>query len=240
MPLPLNSSAHLHDTNAQARYHMIEQQIRPWNVLDEQVLELLDQVRREDFVPPEHASLAFMDLEIPLQGTPDEAVDKGWCMLAPRVEARMLQDLQLKSTDRVLEIGAGSGHMAALLAAMAKEVVSLEIEPELAEMARENLLGAGVENVRVIQADGADSASVQDVAPEQFDAIVLSGSVAQVPQFLIDKLADGGRLGAIVGQLPVMCFTLLTKNGQQVQTLQPWDLVAARLANFDEPSRFNF
>jgi protein-L-isoaspartate(D-aspartate) O-methyltransferase len=119
MNLPLNSLPEHHSAQAHARYNMIEQQIRPWNVLDEEVLALLGKVRRENFVPPEHAGLAFMDLEIPLVASADEAAANGWCMLAPRIEARMLQDLQIKPTDRVLEIGAGSGYMAALLAAQA-------------------------------------------------------------------------------------------------------------------------
>jgi protein-L-isoaspartate(D-aspartate) O-methyltransferase len=237
MNLPLNRLAEQHgDPQAQARYHMIEQQIRPWNVLDEEVLQRLDTVRRESFVPPEHASLAFMDLEIPLLGTAEEAAAKGWCMLAPRIEARVLQDLKIQPTDRVLEIGAGSGHMAALLASLAKEVVSLEIVPELAEMARENLLSAGVTNAEVKLADGATAAA----ALGQFDVIVLSGSVAQVPEALVAQLKDGGRLGAIIGYLPMMRFTLVRKNGHQVETTQPWDVVTARLANFEEPSRFSF
>ncbi|WP_280191965.1 protein-L-isoaspartate O-methyltransferase family protein [Delftia sp. PS-11] len=237
MNLPLNRLAEQQsDPQAAARYHMIEQQIRPWNVLDENVLALLGKVRRENFVPPEHASLAFMDLEIPLAGTPEEAAAKGWCMLAPRIEARVLQDLKIQPTDRVLEIGAGSGHMAALLAGLAREVVTLEIVPELAEMARENLLGAGISNVEVKQADGAKAAA----ALGQFDVIVLSGSVAQVPEALLAQLRDGGRLGAIVGHLPMMRFTLVKKNGQQLQTVQPWDVVTARLSHFEEPSRFTF
>ncbi len=236
MNLPLNSLPEQHSAQAHARYNMIEQQIRPWNVLDDEVLSLLGKVQRENFVPPQHAGLAFMDLEIPLAGTPEEAAAKGWCMLAPRIEARMLQDLKIRPTDRVLEIGAGSGHMAALLASLAKEVVTLEIVPELAEMARENLLGAGITNAEVKLADGSTAAA----ALGQFDVIVLSGSVAQVPQSLLAQLNDGGRLGGIVGQLPMMRFTLVTRKGSQFETQQPWDVVTARLANFEEPSRFTF
>ncbi len=118
MNMPLNTSANISDPIEQARYNMIEQQIRPWNVLDADVLELLAVVHREDFVPPACRSMAFMDIEIPLLGTDaEEAVRLGHSMLQPRVEARILQDLQIKPTDRVLEIGAGSGYMAALLAA---------------------------------------------------------------------------------------------------------------------------
>ena len=130
MNLPLNTSANTSDPVAQARYNMIEQQIRPWNVLDADVLELLSVVRREDFVPAAYRSLAFADIEVPLLGNDaEEAVRQGHSMLQPRVEARILQDLRVQPTDRVLEIGAGSGYMAALLAHRAERVVSLEINP---------------------------------------------------------------------------------------------------------------
>ncbi len=236
MNMPLNTSANTSDPVAQARYNMIEQQIRPWNVLDMDVLELLAVVRREEFVPPAYRSLAFMDIEVPLLGSDaEEAVRLGHSMLQPRVEARILQDLLIKPTDRVLEIGAGSGYMAALLAARAQQVVTLEILPELAEMARENLLSAGVQNVEVRLADGANGA-----ADGPFDVIVLSGSVAEVPSALLSQLRDGGRLGAIVGNDPVMCFTLTRRTGERFETTSPWDTIAPRLAGFREPSGFTF
>ncbi|HVL43614.1 MAG TPA: protein-L-isoaspartate O-methyltransferase [Acidovorax sp.] len=237
MNLPLNTSANTSDPVAQARYNMIEQQIRPWNVLDADVLDLLAVVRREDFVPPAYRSLAFMDIEVPLLGDDaEEAVRLGHSMLQPRVEARILQDLQVKPTDRVLEIGAGSGYMAALLAARAERVVSLEIHPELAEMARENLRDAGVHNADVRQADGA-----RDAIPDgPFDVILLSGSVAEVPGTLLGLLRDGGRLGAIVGNEPVMRFTLTRRTGDRFETTAPWDTIAPRLVNFPEPSGFTF
>lgn len=236
MNMPLNTSANVSDPIEQARFNMIQQQIRPWNVLDEDVLQALNDVRREAFVPPEHQNLAFMDIEIPLHGTPEEAALKGWTMLAPRVEARMLQDLHIQPTDKVLEIGAGSGYMAALLAHKAREVVSLEIVPELAEMARENLCSAGVTNATVRLADGAT-----DPLPEgPFDVIVLSGSVAEVPSALLQHLTEGGRLGAIVGQQPVMRATIVRRKGHDFTTIAPWDTVAARLVGFAEPSAFKF
>lgn len=220
-----------------ARSHMIEQQIRPWDVLDTRVLELLSVVKREEFVPPAYRALAFVDMEIPLQGTSHEAMALGECMLAPRLEARMLQDLALQSSDAVLEIGTGSGYMAALLAHSAQSVVSLEIHPELAAMARANLQQAGVQNVQVLQADGALPESVNG----QFDAIVLSGSVARVPDFLRDKLKVGGRLLAIVGDEPVMCATLVTRTGPQAFGKRAlWDTVAPRLHHFPETERFSF
>jgi protein-L-isoaspartate(D-aspartate) O-methyltransferase len=237
MNLPLNTLANTSDPVAQARYNMIEQQIRPWNVLDADVLDLLAVVRREDFVPPAYRSMAFMDIEVPLLGNDaEEAVRRGQSMLQPRVEARILQDLQIKPTDRVLEIGAGSGYMAALLAHRAERVVSLEIHPELAEMARENLRDAGIQNADVRQADGA-----RDAIPDgPFDVILLSGSVAEVPAALLAQLRDGGRLGAIVGSDPVMRFTLTRRAGDRFETTSPWDTIAPRLQHFPEPSGFTF
>ena len=237
MNLPLNTSANISDPVAQARYNMIEQQIRPWNVLDPEVLDLLAVVRREDFVPPAYRSMAFMDIEVPLLGgDAEEAVRQGHSMLQPRVEARILQDLQIKPTDRVLEIGAGSGYMAALLARRAERVVTLEIHPELAEMARENLRDAGIHNADVRLADGAKSA----IPDGPFDVIVLSGSVAEVPAALLSLLREGGRLGAIVGSEPVMRFTITRRSGDRFETTSPWDTIAPRLQGFPEPSGFSF
>ena len=237
MNMPLNTSANISDPIAQARYNMIEQQIRPWNVLDFDVLELLAVVHRETFVPPAYRSQAFMCMVVPLLGDDaEEAVRLGLSMLQPRVEARILQDLQVKSTDRVLEIGAGSGYMAALLAYRAERVVSLEINPELAEMARENLRDAGVQNAEVRLGDGA-----RDAIPDgPFDVIVLSGSVAEVPSALLSLLRDGGRLGAIVGSDPVMRFTVTRRTGDRFETTSPWDTIAPRLVGFPEPSGFTF
>jgi protein-L-isoaspartate(D-aspartate) O-methyltransferase len=221
----------------QARFNMIEQQVRPWEVLDARVLELLGSVRREDFVPAAHKALAFADLELPLS---QPAVD-GQCLLAPKVQARLVQDLALKPTDKVLEIGAGSGYMTALLAQLAQRVVSLEIDPTLAALARANLQKAGIANAEVRQADAAANGFVACQADAPFDAIVLTGSVAEVPAALLSLLAPGGRLIAIVGDEPVMRATLVTRTGEAAfQTAQPWDINAPRLLNFPQPSRFRF
>lgn len=220
-----------------ARFNMIEQQIRPWDVLDPRVLELLARMRREDFVPDAHRALAFMDLEIPLVGGSEDAQATGRCMLAPRVEARMLQDVAVQASDKVLEIGAGSGYMAALLGRMARQVLSLEIDPQLVAMAQGNLRKAGIDNVTVREADGARGAG----GDGPFDVIVLSGSVAQVPQVLLDQLVPGGRLMAIVGEAPMMRATLVTRTGTSTfSTRQAWDTVVPRLQHFPEPSRFRF
>ncbi|MCW8197774.1 protein-L-isoaspartate O-methyltransferase [Verminephrobacter aporrectodeae subsp. tuberculatae] len=235
MSMPLNMSADGSDPAALARYHMIEQQIRPWSVLDAGVLGLLASVHREDFVPAAYRGMAFMDLEIPLPG--GDAEDAlGRCMLAPRVEARMLQDLQIRPSDRVLEIGTGSGHMAALLARSAAQVITLEIVPALADMARENLRRAAIHNAEVRQADGARDT----IAGGPFDVIVLSGSVAELPAELLAQLGDGGRLGAIVGSEPMMRFCVARRTHGRVETSSPWDTCAPRLLHFPEPSGFAF
>ncbi|WP_298433944.1 protein-L-isoaspartate O-methyltransferase [Ottowia sp.] len=221
----------------QARFNMIEQQIRPWDVLDSHVLDLLAAVRREDFVPPAHRQLAFADLQIPLKPGP-QAVALGQVMLEPRVEARMLQDLRVGKHEKVLEVGTGSGFMAALLGHRAQRVLTLEIDPALAETARANLQRAGVLNVEVRLADGA---STDLSADGPFDAIVLSGSVAQVPEHLLAQLKIGGRLMAIVGEEPVMRASLVQRSGENSWTeSQPWDIVAPRLIGFPTPPRFHF
>ena len=220
-----------------ARFNMIEQQIRPWDVLDLEVLGLLSQLRREDFVALAHKALAFVDMQIPLLGKADEAEKNGWCMLEPKVEARILQDLKVRPHEKVLEVGAGSGYMAALLASRAQRVISLELHPELARMARENLQRAGLTNAEVRVADGSRGLAAEG----PFDVIVLSGSVAEVPPAILSQLKTGGRLAAITGSEPVMRATFITRTGQTTYTTaQPWDTNAPRLANFHEPSRFNF
>ena len=221
----------------QARFNMIEQQIRPWDVLDLEVLELLSLVRREDFVPMAHRALAFVDMQVPLLGSGEEAMQQGHCMLEPKVEARMLQDLHVRPHEKVLEVGAGSGYMAALLARRSQRVISLELHPELVKMARANLQRAGISNAEVRQADGATGLPAEG----PFDVIVLSSSVAEVPPGLLSQLKVGGRLAAIVGFEPVMRATFITRTGETTfTTTQPWDTMAPRLAHFPEPSRFQF
>lgn len=213
----------------QARFNMIEQQIRPWNVGDAAVLDLLSIVKREDFVPLAQKSLAFVDMAI--------ALPNGQSMLPPRVQARLLQDAAVQPTDKVLEIGTGSGYMAALLARQAQRVISLEINPEIADMARTNLQRAGIHNVEVRQADGAQGAA----ADAPFDVILLGGSVAEVPQALLSQLKIGGRLIAIVGEEPIMHAQLITRTSATNYTsVDKWDDNAPRLNNFPQPSTFKF
>lgn len=235
MNLPLNSLLDQQDPTENARYNMVQQQIRPWNVQEDAVLDALYVLRREDFVPPAHYGLAFMDIEIPLNDRPC-ALEQGLCMLAPKVDARMANDLHVQPHERVLEIGTGSGYSAALFSYLCKEVVTLEINPELADLARENLSSAGRTNVSVRVADGCKDA----LSDGPFDVIVLSGSVEAVPEFLLAHLKDGGRLGCVVGRLPMMRFTVVHKHGNQVTTTTPWDIVTPRLQGFATVTRFAF
>jgi protein-L-isoaspartate(D-aspartate) O-methyltransferase len=213
----------------QARFNMIEQQIRPWDVLDTSVLSLLSAVRREDFVPEAHRSLAFMDLEIPLP--------QGGALLAPRVEARLVQDLNLSKHDAVLQIGVGTGYITALLAHKAARVVALDSREDLVAATRQNLRKAGIANADVQQGDGINGLIGQ--AP--FDAILLTGSVQTVPQALLDQLKVGGRLLAIIGNDPVMQATLVTRTGdKQFEHQELFDTVVPRLPGFANANSFTF
>ena len=217
----------------QARFNMIEQQIRPWDVLDLNVLDLLARVRREDFVPTAYKALAFVDAEVPLA----PGGKQGQVMLAPKVEARLLQEAHVQRHERVLEIGTGSGFMAALLAHRAQSVITLERVGALATQAAANLRRAGVLNALVREQDGA--AGLAGDGP--WDVIMLSGSVAEVPQALLDQLKVGGRLLAIVGQEPVMRAVRITRlSATALQSEDLFDTVAPRLLGMGEPTRFSF
>ncbi len=186
----------------QARFNMIEQQIRPWNVLDQDVLDLLVVVKREEFVPPACKNLAFVDTEIPLPG--------GEAMFTPKLEARLLQEVMLKKHENVLEIGAGSGYMAALLAHKGRHVTSIEISPELKAMAESNLAHAGVTNVTVELGDG--STGWAKGAP--YDVIVISGALEVLPEEFLAQIKVGGRIAVIEGTAPVMSANIITRVGE--------------------------
>ncbi|MFC4279019.1 protein-L-isoaspartate O-methyltransferase family protein [Achromobacter aloeverae] len=188
----------------QARFNMVEQQIRPWDVLDENVLAALFKVRREQFVPPAYRALAFSDLEIPLE---INAVDTRQNMLAPKIEARLAQELLLKPTDAVLEIGTGSGYQAALLAALAQQVTTVEIDSRLVAFAQQNLQLNNVGNVKVETGDGRNGWGTTE-----YDAILITGSVPVVPDGLKYQLRIGGRMVVIVGQAPVMTACRITRS----------------------------
>ena len=217
----------------QARFNMIEQQIRPWNVLDTEVLQHLALLRRDDFAPAAHRDLAFADVEIPL--LPDAR--PGQSMLPPRLEARIFQELALRNTDKVLEVGSGSGYMAALLATRAEFVHSVEIDPRLAELARSNLQRAGVVNVFVETGVAVQGWSAK--AP--YDAIVLSGSTPRLSETLLRQLKVGGRLIAVVGEAPVMVMQLVTRTGEDsFTTTNVLETLLAPLLNAPKRSKFVF
>ena len=216
-----------------ARFNMIQQQIRPWDVLDPGVLDVLSVVKREEFVPAGHRDLAFADVEIPLKAN----AKPGQTMLAPRIEARLLQELAIRNTDKVLEIGTGSGYMAALLAARAEFVYSVEIDPELVDRSRTNLQNARVANVSVDQGDGAQGWSLY--AP--YDAIVVSASMPALPEALLRQLKVGGRLVAIVGKEPVMEAQLVKRtDANAFSTFNLFETVVLPLVNVQHSDPFVF
>ncbi|MFC0131074.1 protein-L-isoaspartate O-methyltransferase [Massilia eurypsychrophila] len=213
----------------QARFNMIEQQIRPWNVLDQDVLDLLLIVKREDFVPADYKSLAFVDTEIPLGA--------GESMFTPKLEARLLQELQLKKHETVLEIGAGSGYMAALLAHKARHVTTVEILPELKTMAETNLAKAGITNVTVALGNGAQGWT--QGAP--FDVIVISGGLEVLPDAFLKQVKVGGRIAALVGRAPVMSCNIVTRVSETAfETTKVFETNVKYLSGAVASSNFTF
>jgi protein-L-isoaspartate(D-aspartate) O-methyltransferase len=211
----------------QARSNMVEQQIRPWEVLDQDVLDLLYTVPREDFVPPACRSLAFADLEIP--------IGEGEKMWAPKIEARVLQALALKRSDRVLEVGTGSGYLTALLAHRSAHVYSVELRPTLAALGKANIARHGVENVTLETGDGARG--YDKWGP--YDVVVLTGSVPQLPQAMLASLAPGGRVLAVIGEAPVMTLSLVNRGAAgEFRTTGLFETILAPLANCERASRF--
>ena len=212
-----------------ARFNMVEQQIRTWEVLDQNVLDLLMSLKREEFVPPAARELAFADFEIPL--------GFGETMLAPKVEARILQEVAPRPFDSVLEVGSGSGYMAALLASMAKQVVSVEVHPQLKRTGEANLLKQGLLNVNVELGDAARGWAGR--AP--YDVIVLSGSTPILPDSLLAQLKPSGRLFAIVGDAPVMQARLITCIADgSYRSVTLFETAVKALVNAAQPERFVF
>lgn len=215
------------DVNA-ARRQMIDQQVRAWDVLDLQVLDAMTRVRREDFVPPACRELAFADMCIPL--------GHGQSMLAPKLEGRLLQALELRADDAVLEIGTGSGYFAACLGALAREVRSVEIFPELAQSARASLARGDAHNVTVVTADAYSL-----VEPARYDAVVLTGSLPLYDARFEQYLAEGGRLVVVVGQGPVMEARRITRSAPGEWLRESlFETVMDPLIHAAEPPRFVF
>jgi len=213
----------------QARYNMVEQQIRPWDVLDQGVLDLLFKLRREDFVPEAHRSLAFVDMEIPL--------GHGESMWTPKLEARVLQELDIRRTDRVLEIGTGSGYLTALLAAEAAEVVSVDIQPDFTAAAGQKLRAHGIANVEFHTGDAATDWDDED----GFDVIILTGSTPLLSDALVRRLRVGGRLFAVVGEAPVMQAQLVTCNAPGAyRSVTLFETCVKALVNAPHPAAFVF
>ncbi|MDQ1834416.1 protein-L-isoaspartate O-methyltransferase family protein [Massilia scottii] len=213
----------------QARFNMIEQQIRPWNVLDQDVLDLLVVVKREDFVPAAYKTLAFVDTDIPLPG--------GEAMFTPKIEARILQEVAVKKHENVLEIGAGSGYMAALLAHKARHVTTVEINPELKELAAKNLANAGLSNVTVELGNGAEG--WEKGAP--FDVIVISGGLETLPEVFLKQVKVGGRIAAILGQAPVMTAHVITRVSETAyDTVKVFETNVKLLSTSVKTSHFTF
>jgi protein-L-isoaspartate(D-aspartate) O-methyltransferase len=213
----------------QARTNMVEQQIRTWEVLDQEVLDLLYVVPREEFVPEQHRALAFSDLEIP--------IGDGERMWQPKMEARVLQELGIHKTDRVLEVGTGSGYLTALMAHRAAQVCSVEIKPALAAFGRRNLERHGAEHVTLEIGDAARG--WESHAP--YDVIVLTGSTPVLPRNFLEQLAPGGRLFAVVGEAPAMSARLVTCSAPGAwRSVDLFETVIAPLVNAEQPSGFHF
>ena len=216
-----------------ARFLMVEQQIRTWEVLDQSVLDLMFAVKREDFVPAAYRALAFVDMEIPLAHQQ--------MMMAPKMEARILQDVAPKSNERVLEIGTGSGYLTALLAKRSESVTTIDIFDDFSREAASKLARIGIANVHFKTGDAAQTPHAILGSHETFDVVVLTGSVPVLPQTYLDVLNLNGRLFAIVGDAPAMKATVFTKTGDtSFAADELFETVLAPLVNAKQPSRFEF
>ena len=211
-----------------ARFNMIEQQIRPWNVSAPEVLALLAAVKREDYFPDDQKSLAFFDTELPLPG--------GTVALSPKLEARILQDLAVKKTENVLVVGAGSGYLAALLAHQARHVTVVEAIPELKALAEDNLHKNGIFNVDAVWGDG-----LQGKTGTSFDVIVVAGSLETIPEALQNQLTVGGRMFVVLGKAPVMTAQLITRESELFfNTKNLFETSLPRLSQAVAESSFSF
>lgn len=217
----------------EARFNMIEQQIRPAEVLDPRVLDIISCIQRENFVPEAYRELAFSDTNIPLSSNKE----KGQVMMKPIMEARILQALNIQDSDKILEIGTGSGYFTALLAALGDHVHSVELEPDLLTMARTNLAAHDITNVSLTQGDAAHGWNQNN----PFDVIAITGSLPILPESFQQSLTIGGRMVAIVGTSPVMETLLITRIAEDqwaTETLYETDFPA--LTNAEQPEAFVF
>lgn len=203
-----------------ARYNMVEQQIRTWDVLDQGILDLVGSAPREEYMPQQYRNLAFVDMNIPL--------GRGQVMLAPKMEARLLQALEIQKQDNILEIGTGSGYMTSLLATLGKHVYSVDIFPEFTQQAQNALEQHGVNNVTLETGDAAAGWE----AHKPYDVIVITGSMPELPSSFVDSLAPGGRMIAVIGESPVMDVRLIRKIGEH-------DSIQNSLLETDIPALIN-
>ena len=214
---------------AVARHNMVEQQIRPWDVLDQRVLSLVDHSPREDYVPDQYRNLAYVDMNIPL--------GHGQVMMAPKLEARLLQELAIQPVDRILEIGTGSGYMTSLLAALGAHVYSVEIIPELKASAHQKLDAHAVTNITIEVGDGARGWDRH--AP--YDVVLITGSLPLLPKAFKQGLCLGGRMVAIVGRSPAMEAKLIQRLGPDSWTeVSLFETNLPPLLNAEQPTRFVF
>jgi protein-L-isoaspartate(D-aspartate) O-methyltransferase len=211
-----------------ARYFMIEQQIRTWDVLDPKVLRALETIHREDFVPSDKRGLALTDTEIPL--------GYGHAMMTPKLEARLLQEATLKEGEQVYEVGTGSGYFTALLAARAGHVTTAEIHSDLLVQARKSLKSAGFSNITFKEGDSASA----PIGHDQYDLIVLTGSVPVIGSAFFERLKSGGRLLAIEGRFPLMRAVRYDKDAQQLRRRELFETHATPLERAPHVSRFQF
>ncbi len=216
-------------TLEKARYNMVQQQIRPWSLPSDEILDTISAIPREDFVPPEYRNLAFSDSETP--------IGFNQVMMSPKLEARLLQALTIKPNETVLEIGTGSGYLTALLASLARHVVTLEIIPELQEQAQAKFKTHGIVNINSICGDAAHG------WPQNgpYDVIVVTGSISFMQHDFRESLNVGGRLFVIVGDAPVMTAQLIRCTGKNQWTQESlFETELAPLSNISQPDRFSF
>jgi protein-L-isoaspartate(D-aspartate) O-methyltransferase len=213
----------------QARVNMVESQVRTWEVLDQSVLDLLLVVKREEFVPEKYRAVAFADMEIPL--------GHGEMMLAPKLEARMVQELGIRKTDKVLEVGTGSGYVTALCGKLGGQVVSAERIPEFSHSAARKLAGHGIRNVQLVVGEAAEGWP----SSGPYDVILLTGSLPFLPDSLRNQLSPGGRLLAVVGEPPVMTAMLVTRISEHAfNSVGLFETSIPPLRNVRQPERFVF
>lgn len=212
-----------------ARHNMVEQQVRPWDVLDQRVLDLIARSPRDEYVPARYRNVAYADLFLPL--------GHGQVMLTPKLEARMLQELEIGPKDRILEIGTGSGYFTSLLAAMGAHVTSVDIYPEFVEAARATLAAHGVQNVTLETGDAARGWDQHG----PYDVIAITGSMPVLPDAFVKSLAPGGRLMAFLGKSPVMdAIRIRRLGGEGLERTSIFETDVPALVNAHEPAKFIF